>query len=89
MVRRSSAGGVAAAVEAGAVHYARMLFLERVRTPGDRAAVRRLFAACWGVTLAEPARTPVALSPALLRVGLAALPRAGPWETSGALVMTM
>lgn len=71
------------------MHYARMLFLERVRTPGDCAAVRRLFAACWGATLAEPARTPVAVSPALLRVGRAALPRAGPWAMPGALLMSV
>jgi hypothetical protein len=81
---RRAGRGAAAAVEAAAVHHARMLFLQRLRTPGDRAALRALFAASWGAPLAEPARPAVALSPRLLTVGRAALPRAGPWACPGA-----
>ena len=81
---RSEDGGAAAtAVEAAAAHYARMLFLQRLRTPGDRAALARLFAATWGAPLVEPARISVAVSPALLRVGRAVLPRAEAWEDPG------
>ena len=83
-VSRSDEGGAAAAVEAAAAHYARMLFLQRLRTPGDRAALETLFAATWGAPLGAPARVGVAVSPALLRVGRAALPRAGPWAGPGA-----
>jgi len=83
-VLRRDGRGAAAVVEAAAVHHARMLFLQRLRTPGDRAALRALFAAAWGGPLAEPARPAVALSPRLLAVGRAALPRAGPWACLGA-----
>ena len=83
-MRSDDGGAAAAAVEAAAAHYARMLFLQRLRTPGNRAALARLFAATWGAPLGEPARISVAVSPALLRVGRAALPRAGAWEDPGA-----
>ena len=83
-VTRSDEGGAVAAVEAAAAHYARMLFLQRLRTHGDRAALARLFAATWGAPLGEPARMSVAVTPTLLRIGRAALPRAGAWEDPGA-----
>lgn len=73
-----------AAVEGAAVHHARMLFLERLRTPGDRSALQRLFAQCWGRQLLAPGRPAVALSPTLLSVGRAALSRAGPLAGGGA-----
>lgn len=84
MTRSDDGGAAAAAAEAAAAHYARMLFLQRLRTPGDRAALARLFAATWGAPLGEPARVSMAVSPALLRVGRASLRRAGAWADPGA-----
>lgn len=65
--------------EAAAVHYARMLFVDRFRTPADRAAAHAALAAAWPPAGIAPAASNAAVSvtPTLLRVGAAVLPRSG------------
>ncbi|KAG2499138.1 hypothetical protein HYH03_002721 [Edaphochlamys debaryana] len=74
----AAAADEAAALDAAAQHFARMLFAHRLRTPEDRAKLARLFEAVWGCPPSGWADTPsVLLSPGAAVVGRAILPRAG------------
>jgi midasin len=76
-------------------HFARMLFIERLRTPQDRAVARDEFVAVWGAGSPEAAaaavavrgasKVEVALSTGTLRVGKAILERGGPAAGAAAL----
>ena len=93
LVVASGAVGEAQAARA-AGHYARMLFVERLRTPADRAAARALFASVWpqgsedavaAVAAAAPAsKAYVRVDADVLRIGAAVLPRSGAAAIAGA-----
>jgi hypothetical protein len=64
------------AVEDAALHYARMLFLQRLRTATDRDAALRLLEESWGRSLGCGwQRASLAITPELIRVGRAVVPR--------------
>jgi hypothetical protein len=52
-----------------------MLFLQRMRTPADRAHVARAFQQAWGVPLPDLSRPTLLLAPDALSIGWARLPR--------------
>jgi midasin len=70
--------GAGASVEVAA-HYARMLFIDRFRTPSDRAAARAALAAAWPPAVSAPAASKalVTATPSAFCVGAAVLPRIG------------
>ncbi len=62
--------------EAAAAHFARLLFLQRMRAAADRAFVSRAFAEHWGTALPGFRRPPILASPEAINIGWATLQRA-------------
>lgn len=75
MIERLCAANASVSPEDAALHFARLLIFERLRTPEDRSKASAIFKHVWGVGLALPASMPLELGPAAVRLGLAALPR--------------
>ncbi|KAK9809153.1 hypothetical protein WJX72_010301 [[Myrmecia] bisecta] len=66
----------AGSLEAAVLHSSRMLFVERLRTAADRQQALQLIQDCLGCPLPPHYRPSIAISPEVLQVGWAALPRA-------------
>ncbi len=67
--------GTEAGIEQAAVHFAGMLFSQRMRTAADRAHVVAVFARAWGRSLPSPGPCPVLASPDAIQIGWTRLPR--------------
>ena len=65
-----------ASLETAAARFGAMLFLQRMRTPADRAHVERMFQETWGVPMPDLSRPSVLVTPDALSIGWARLPRA-------------
>ncbi|EIE25917.1 hypothetical protein COCSUDRAFT_12734, partial [Coccomyxa subellipsoidea C-169] len=70
------------ASEAAAAHFARLLFLQRMRAAADRAFVSRAFAEHWGTALPAFRRPPILASPEAINIGWATLQRAQQGEAN-------
>ena len=66
---------VEGAAAAAAARFGSMLFLQRMRTPADRAHVARAFEQAWGGPMPDLSRPTVLLTPDELSIGWARLPR--------------
>jgi len=61
--------------EAAAAHFAKLLFLQRMRTATDRQFVGRAFAQHWGRALPALQPPPILVSPQTIDIGWASLQR--------------
>jgi hypothetical protein len=64
-----------------AAHFARLLFLQRMRTAADRAFVSRAFAEHWGTALPDARLPSILASPEAINIGWASLQRSQQGET--------
>ena len=64
------------ALDAAIEHFIDMVFLQRLRTPADRAAVTAVLETVWGRPLRQHWRPSVTLDLDTVRVGRAVVPRA-------------
>lgn len=64
------------ALEAAVEHFVGIMFVQRLRTPTDRQAVRDIFQKVWGRGLQPQERPSISVTPTTVRVGRAILPRA-------------
>jgi hypothetical protein len=71
-------------MERAAVHYASMLFLQRVRTAADRAFIMSVFGDVWKRPLRLPTPSPILVAPDAVQVGWSRLQRS-PTGASGRL----
>lgn len=58
-------------------HFSQMLFLARLRTHGDRQNLLKLYDQCWGTPLPLTPTPELTITPTMLQLGWASLPRAG------------
>lgn len=56
-------------------HFSQMLFVERLRTPQDRQHLMELYCKCWGHPLPLTQHPELVITPDILRLGWAVLPR--------------
>ncbi len=71
-------------LEAAALHFAHMLFVDRLRTPTDRRQVVQLMDDILGHQPDQQQRPAIAISPEALQIGWACLPRAASAQQSAA-----
>lgn len=62
-------------IEQAVEHFSQMLFLERLRTLQDRQHLLGLYQRCWGHPLPLPSTPELSISPEVVQLGLAKLPR--------------